>query len=289
MQFTSPVPELIQKRFSCRTYQTDPISKEDLSRLQDAIDTTPAGPFGNRSNFVVVAATSDDSRSLKGLGTYGFIQNPSGFLIGTIQDSPGALEDFGYQTELIILKATDLGLGTCWLGGTFTKSRFSRLISLQNGAYIPSVISLGYPADQKAWLDRASRIYAGADRRLSWDQLFYAESFDTALTEDEADPYSEPLKMVRLAPSASNKQPWRIIKHSGNWHFYLFRTSNYPVPVFNKLLKLADLQRIDMGIAMAHFEWTAQALSLSGKWKRGDPGLQLTDPGVEYILSWTAD
>jgi len=32
------------------------------------------------------------------------------------------LEDFGYLMEEAILFATGLGLGTCWLGGSFTKS-----------------------------------------------------------------------------------------------------------------------------------------------------------------------
>jgi len=44
---------------------------------------------------------------------------------------PGAknLEDYGYLMEAIILKATELNLGTCWLGGSFTQSNFARKIN----------------------------------------------------------------------------------------------------------------------------------------------------------------
>jgi len=60
--------------------------------------------------------------------------------------------------------------------------------------------------------------------------------------------------MVRIAPSASNKQPWRIVKIEGAWHFFLERTKGYGDGIIFKLLKLADIQRLDMGIAMCHFE-----------------------------------
>ena len=48
------------------------------------------------------------------------------------------LEDFGYTMERIILFATDLGLGTCWLGGSFTKSRFAEKISANGSERVPA-------------------------------------------------------------------------------------------------------------------------------------------------------
>ncbi len=228
----------------------------------------------------------DDSQALRGLGTYGFIQDPAGFIIGASQDQPGSLEDFGYLAELIILKATELGIGTCWLGGTFTKSRFSRILDLQPGEDLPSVISIGYPADQKAWLDRTTRIIAGADRRIPWEKLFFENSFTTALTTESAGVYSESVEMVRLAPSASNKQPWRILKLGPVWHFYIHRTRKYPPAAFKLLINAADLQRIDLGIAMAHFELSAAQNQLPGNWERSDPGLPLPDSMFEYSISW---
>ena len=93
--------------------------------------------------------------------------------------------------------------------------------------------------------------------------------------------------MVRLAPSASNKQPWRIVKDGSAWHFYLQRTPKYgPGSVVFNVMKLADLQRVDMGIAMCHFELTARELGLDGKWARMNPGLEIPDERTEYVVSW---
>jgi len=52
------------------------------------------------------------------------------------------------------------------------------------------------------------------------------------------------------------------------------------------LLRLADLQRVDMGIAMSHFELTAQELGLKGKWLVQEPEIDKPDSLTEYVASW---
>ncbi|MCE5265342.1 MAG: hypothetical protein LLG97_17650 [Deltaproteobacteria bacterium] len=83
-----------------------------------------------------------------------------------------------------------------------------------------------------------------------------------------------------MAPSASNKQPWRIIRGRGDaFHFYLKRT-----PGYESLIKDIKLQNVDMGIAMSHFDLSARELGLKGNWKVDDP--QIKSDGMEYIVSW---
>jgi len=98
--------------------------------------------------------------------------------------------------------------------------------------------------------------------------------------------YSGPLEMVRLGPSASNKQPWRIVKEGNAWHFYIQRTKGYGNSFMFRLLGLADLQRVDMGIAMSHFELTASELDLKGTWTVREPGIAKPDNLTEYTASW---
>lgn len=118
--------------------------------------------------------------------------------------------------------------------------------------------------------------------------LFFAGAFGNTLTTDAAGEYAEPLEMVRWAPYASNKQPWRIVRIDDAWHFYLQRTQGYGkgTMLFN-ILRLADLQRVDMGIAMCHFELAAREPGLNGCWVLDDPKLQ-TPYGAEYSATWTA-
>jgi hypothetical protein len=126
MHFTQPITEIIKKRFSCRNYSELPIDTGKKQLLTDFIRSIGTGPFGNRPRFKLVTATEEDRVALKKLGTYGFIKGATGFIIGAINSPEKELEDFGYLMEKIILFTTNLGLGTCWLGGTFTKSSFSK-------------------------------------------------------------------------------------------------------------------------------------------------------------------
>lgn len=93
--------------------------------------------------------------------------------------------------------------------------------------------------------------------------------------------------MARLAPSASNKQPWRVVRDGAGWHFYCQRTPGYGKGSFIfTVLRIADLQRLDVGIAMCHFELTARQLGLPGRWVSADPGLEPVDKHTLYISSW---
>jgi len=52
------------------------------------------------------------------------------------------------------------------------------------------------------------------------------------------------------------------------------------------VLRIADLQRVDLGIAMCHFELVAREAGLGGSWVVADPGLALPAPGIEYTATW---
>jgi hypothetical protein len=286
MLSTQPINDIIRKRFSCRTYLEQPIAAEKRQQLQTYIDALQNGPFGGRPQFHLVAADKQDSRALKNLGTYGFIQGAAGYIIGTLGAGEKNLEDYGYQMEQIILFATSLDLGTCWLGGSFTRSSFAKKIRASDDALIPAVTSLGEIANVEDARNGLLRRQINADQRLPWEQLFFNQNFGAPLTQKDAEDYATPLEMLRLGPSASNKQPWRLVKDDSAWHFYLQRTKGYRQGTLTRFLGVADVQRLDMGIAMCHFELTAHDLGLSGKWLSAEPAIAKPDELTEYTVSW---
>ncbi len=286
MTFAHPIEQLIKQRFSCRSYLNQPVEEQTRLRLADYTASLQTGPFGARMRFELVAAREDDQKALKNLGTYGFIKGETGFIIGVMRDDEKNLEDFGYLMESIILFATDIGLGTCWLGGTFTKSSFSERVSPRPGELIPAVSSVGYCAKKPRRLGTLIRNRAGADRRLSWEKLFFDSRFGVPLSRKAAGDYATALEMVRWGPSASNKQPWRVVKNRNIWHFYLQRTPGYRQQWLVKLFTVADMQRIDMGIAMCHFELMARDHGLDGRWEIIAPDIEKTEELTEYTVSW---
>jgi hypothetical protein len=277
MNYQKSVIDLIKTRKSSRTYDNRAIESSKLKNLSEYLVLLNS-EAKIKARFAVVNSEDLGSNSGKKLGTYGVITGASTYVVGILDKEEKNSPAFGYLFEKIILKATDLELQTCWLGGTFKKSDFEKAISLKENEQIVMVSPVGYQKQKKRLLEKAMRKFAGSDNRKPWNELFFNESITTPLNEDKAGKFVIPLEMVRLAPSASNKQPWRIIQEKGSYHFFLCRTKGYWVTAF-------DMQKSDIGIAWCHFELSARELGLTGTWQ------QKTDtkhPNEwEYIASWT--
>lgn len=286
LKFTIPITEIIRRRSSCRSYAAQPLDPAVRLHLQQLAGELGEQLDGNRIRFELAATDRADLQELRQLGTYGFIRGASAFLIAIIPEGFSDLEGLGAQMEKWVLEATSLDLGTCWLGGTFSKSSFARKAGVGQGELIPAVIACGYPAGGNRSVDRLIRSQAGSDRRLAWKELFFAEKFGQPLPREAAGDFAVPLEMVRLAPSASNKQPWRIERLGQSWHFFVQRTPGYRDGILNRIFTQTDLQRIDLGIGMCHFELTSQELGLRGGWADQDPGIHPPGHSVEYIRTW---
>ena len=285
MLFNKSITDIIRQRKSIRSYTDQPIEKDKEASLNKFLSENTTGPFGTRSRFIFIAATAQDKASLKGLITYGMIKNPTGFIIGAVEKQSYNLEDFGYLMEKIILKTTDLGLGTCWLGGTFNTGGFAQKITLQRNEVLPAVTPVGYAVTKLSVIDSVIRNSVGANNRKPWSLLFFKP--DKPLTIEQAGHYATPLEMVRLAPSANNFQPWRIIleSESNMFHFYVKRVPGLKQLSFMK----SDLQRVDIGIAMCHFALTAEEEGLKGIWKVNNPRLGGMANKLQYIATWVGD
>lgn len=217
-------------------------------------------------------------------GTYGMIRGAGAFIVGAVKRGPGDMEDFGYLFEKIVLCATDLDLATCWIGLTVARGPLADKIDLLPDETIPAVAALGYPAKRRSVVETLTRSSLGASKRKPWKTMFFDGAWHSPLVKSAAGRYETPLRMLRRAPSATNKQPWRIIKQGSVFHFYLQRSPGYQM-----MTGAADLQRIDMGIAMCHFEMTARELGLDGHWAEIDfaPAEPLPKR-AEYVVSWMA-
>jgi len=191
------------------------------------------------------------------------------------------MEDYGYCMEKNILAATHLGLGTCWLGGTFNRSASASRISKGDDEVIPAITPVGYPSDRKSIMDSAIRFFAKSHSRKAWEELFFCGDTRNPLERGIAGAYALPLECVRIGPSASNKQPWRVVKEKNDnvLHFYLRRTPGYA-----ERYPEVSLQDVDMGIAMCHFEAAVQEMGRKGSWQRGP--VAPPQGGLEYIVSW---
>ena len=290
MEFGKPVIDLIKARRSIRSYASDKLGPEDKKKITGYIKKEHKTIFGSKLRFEFIDASDLDPGKLRNLGTYGMINGAKYFIGGTI-DKNGkknySLVDFGYVFEKIILFLTDLDLGTCWLGGTFNKKGFSDKIKLEEDEIMPGVSPVGIISKKRNLKSSIIRTFAGSKNRKPWSKLFFSGSFINPLMEYDSGTYTEALEMVRIAPSASNMQPWRIIKEKGKdvFHFFIDRSKFY-----QRRSVYLNLQYIDIGISFCHFELAALELDLKGKWEVRDGVRENKRNGIssniEYIISW---
>ncbi len=269
----------IRKRTSWRSYSKEELSSKLRDEISGILASNNKGIFGNEINFKIIEKTFAPDEKVK-IGTYGFITGAKSFIGAAVKPSPMIFEDYGYLLEKIIINLTGIGLATCWLGGTFTRAGIKKMLGAGNNDIIPAITPVGFGTETRSVKDRIIRIGNGAKKRKSRDEIFFNEDFNYPLSETEAGNYSEVLEMTRISPSATNKQPWRIVKKGKFFHFFLQRTKGY-----GEIIKSSDLQKIDMGICMANFHLSAHELGLKGKFILENPGLEL-GAGMEYTASW---
>lgn len=280
--FGNPVEKVIRKRCSWRSYQSSFIDDATMQQINDYILGLPAPPFKTETRFDIVDAGLEGQGRVP--GTYGVIKGAKQFIVGVVKKNDKYLEDYGYQFEKIVLCATDLDLATCWIGGTLKHTIFAEKVGMAADELVPAISPVGYGTKRRTISDTLMVMGAGSKKRKPWKDLFFLGNFTSPLNENDAGSYQLPLEMVRLAPSSSNKQPWRIVKEGHRLHFYLQRTTK----AYDVLIK-SDLQRVDMGIAMCHFELSAIEKGLKGKWEIAEPDITGIPENTEYVTTWVGE
>lgn len=275
MDIPFPVIDNIKARRSVRTFDPRPLKDEALQAIRDFIPRLD-NPFKKKGISIGIAQKAEPKDGVK-LGTYGVIKGASTFLGLMTPPDPDSVLMAGYEFETLILYLTSMDLGTVWLGGTFKSSDFAQAMSLPQGSILPAVSPVGYIED-KRFVERMFRAIAGSNTRKPWSQLFFNADFSTELTREQAGKYDVVLDMVRLAPSATNTQPWRIVKDGSKYHFY----GDFK-PREGKLE--TNMRYLDMGIALCHFDLTARQLGLNGLITKLSEAPIATDKYV-YIASW---
>jgi nitroreductase len=278
--FEKPIRETIKDRISVRSYDHQDIPQQIIEKINSFARNVPV-LFDTRIKVQILNVPSLQKDVDLKLGTYGIIRGTNYFIASTHPDDSISRLNAGYVLEYIVLYAASLGLGSCWLAGTFNRSAFSQAMAMKKGEVMPAIIALGYPIGQKTHLlDSIFRVVAKSRTRKSWDQIFFNENFSSPLSESEAGQLTDAFEMLRLAPSASNKQPWRLLKCGNRIHFYIYRTPR------NNKLPYHHLAYVDLGIGMAHFELTNRELGLPGVWEINDPVVSDLSQDLTYVITW---
>lgn len=219
-------------RHSVRSFDGSGISDEAKRHLGEF--ATRALAYYNANDSRIAIIDSDESSAPS---TYGFIGGCRSYMVlvssGHCRHSRTRA---AAAMELCVLEATRLGLGTCWIGSTFKRSSFSDACSLGEGEEILAIVPCGTAAKPRL-RDRLMTAVARSHSRKAPSDLFFEHNLSSPLAATS--PLYDKLEYLRLAPSSTNSQPWRVIALDQQAFDLCSATDN----------RYTDL---DMGIAMAH-------------------------------------
>jgi len=272
--FDKPIDVLIKERKSTRHYDDRQVSADHVETLQSLLDQLTCDDY----RFVIA-----DYSMKKGekISTYGLIKNAKKFIYAISDKNIGSdrvkSTQFGYDFEKIILKATDLGIDTCWMGMSYNEKQVLNTLKTNDKERLIMATPIGY-RKKSSIQDSLTRRIVGAHKRKNNNKIFYDRELNKELVNFR-EGYEHVLNMVRLAPSAGNVQPWRIVQTGDGYDFYL-----KPAKFYDKMKdKRVDFSYNDMGIAKLHFEIATEASGLEGQWIHKKDEIS---KALEYLFSW---
>lgn len=234
-------------RRSRRSFAAEPLDEERLARMERVC--REFRPFSEARVALVREPVKKVATGV--VGGYGRVSGAPCYLafIGSLGSSH-VQECAGYTGEGLILEATSLGLGTCWVGGFFKPGVVARSVRLAGDETVIAVSPIGIVSSVPSLTDITFKALSGAGGRRDLGQLVEGGRVPGGGLRAA-------LEAARRAPSARNRQPWR------------FRIEGEAVTVFTGSEKQNGKlsPRLDCGIAMLHFELGARAAGLAGRWE----------------------
>ena len=219
--------EAIEKRHSVRQY-TDKkikgnIEKELLSFISEV----------NKESGLNIQLCLNDSEAFNsGIFTkLGNFKGAENYIAIIGKKSEDLDEKTGYFGEKIVLKATQLGLNTCWVALTFNKGKVKALVKEDEKLVITIVIGYGVNDGNSHRVKPLEKLYSVNGEIPNW--------------------FKNGVKAAQLAPTARNQQKFK---------FNLINDSLVEVKT-----SFGFFNKVDIGIAKYHFEIGAD--SNDWKWK----------------------
>jgi len=155
--------KVISWRRSVRRFKDQPIEKEKLLQILDAARVAPSSSNSQPWHFIVVDDKDKIGRIARAAppGTrsiISFSQKAAAIIvacyrkkltheIARIFGHENHLIDVAIATDHLVLRATDLGIGTCWIGW-FNEKELKRMLKIPSGFKIAALVALGYPAEE---------------------------------------------------------------------------------------------------------------------------------------------
>lgn len=151
--------KVIKKRHCVRKFQDKPVEREKLEKILFAATSAPSAGNVQDWRFVVVKDKELRSQlSAAALGQEQIAKAPVVIVVCSNLEEISArygqrgkelysIQNAAAATQNLLLAATDLGLGACWVGA-FEEKEVKKILQLSENYRPLALIPLGYPAER---------------------------------------------------------------------------------------------------------------------------------------------
>ena len=241
----SNLHDAIDKRQSRRKYLDKPLELDRVEMLQSCIDAF------HKDEKVKMQLVLNNGDAFNGFRkSYGLLSGVQNYIALIAEPNDVlAMEKLGYFGECLVLQATNMGLGTCWVAAFDRKSCNA---SLEGDEQVLCAIAIGYAPDA----------FSAKEKLIRWGTHRKTKSIEQMYVSNTPPPdwFIRGMEAVQKAPSAVNRQPVVFIYENG-------KVSAAVDDI------VGESYAFDLGIAKLHFELGVG----SGRWMFGNGGAFICD------------
>ena len=155
---------ILEKRISVRSYDSRPIDKKDIIAICEAARLAPSACNSQTWRFIAVTDRQSIRKicheAMRRVIPNRWIEQVPLLIIGCSQldiianrigSRVTGIEyyqiDLGIAMEHMVLKATELGLGTCWIGW-FNEEKLKKILNIPKKIKVSAMLAIGYPKEE---------------------------------------------------------------------------------------------------------------------------------------------
>ncbi len=174
--------DVVVARKSVRGYADKPVEDEKLSKVLEVARLAPSWANKQCCKYIVV---KDKTK----------IQELAGSLNGWLKQAPVIvvacadpkdsgdrngmnyyLVDVGISMQQLVLAATDLELGTCWIGA-FDEAKVKKALGVPENIKVVAMTPVGYPADKEGLGSKLRKTVIGGGKRKPLAEIIHQEKW----------------------------------------------------------------------------------------------------------------
>lgn len=147
--------ETISKRRSIRKYKDTSVEEDKLHKILEAARIAPSAANRQEWKFLVIKNNETRQKLVNAANGQKFVGEAPVTIVACSTEServmpcgqPAYSVDLSIAVSFMILEATELGLGTCWLGA-FKEDEVKKILDIPEEIRVPAMFTLGY-ADER--------------------------------------------------------------------------------------------------------------------------------------------